>query len=125
MVQTASDSFHLALKHLARVEVAWLEPTDWTDLATYGFYCLEACVVAAVLHLGGQRPDNHRDKVDAARQLASTQGLPDVGDLLVDLNAMRKHEAYGDTEPPENLDPEDVAISIDEFVESVRRLLTP
>ena len=125
MVQTASDSFHLALKHLARVEVAWLEPTDWTDLATYGFYCLEACVVAAVLHLGGQRPDNHRDKVDAARQLASTQGLPDVGDLLVDLNAMRSTRHTATPNLPRIWTRTDVAISIDEFVESVRRLLTP
>ena len=122
MAQTAADSFRLALSHLRRVEAAWPDPTDWTDLATYGFYCLEACVVAATLHSGRSRPNNHRDKVNEARSLANEHDLPDVGDLLVDLNAMRKHEAYGDSEPPEYLDPEGVAIDIEDFVKSVRGL---
>ena len=125
MVQTASDSFGLALKHLARVHASWDHPTDWTDLSTYGFYCLEACVVAATLHLGGPRPNSHRDKVTEARRLASTHELPDVGDLLIDLNTVRKHEAYGDTAPPGYLDPQDVATDIDDFVESVQGLLAP
>ncbi len=51
--------------------------------------------------------------------------LPDVGDLLVDLNNMRKHEAYGDIDPPENLDAQDVAAKIDEYVEAVSRFISP
>jgi len=43
--------------------------------------------------------------------------------LLVDLNNKRKHEAYGDIDPPENLDPQDVAAEIDEYVEAVNRFL--
>ena len=50
MDQTASESFQLALKHHERALVAAIEPIDWTDLSTFGFYCLEACVVASVLH---------------------------------------------------------------------------
>lgn len=109
MPQTAQESFELALRHLDRVLRSWDDPTNWADLATYGFYCLVACVVAAALYLGRQRPGQHHHKVQAARSLASEQGLPNVADLLVDLNSMRKHEAYGDIDPPDGLDPQDVA----------------
>jgi len=48
--------------------------------------------------------------------------LPNVSGLLVDLNLARKSWAYGDVEPPE-LDPEDVANDIEEYVEAVTALL--
>ena len=124
MAQTAADSFQLALSHLERVQSSWEDPTDWTDLSTFGFYCLEACVVAAVLHLERTRPRNHPDKEREARRLTDEYELPDIGDLLVDLNAMRKHEAYGDIDPPDGLDPEDVAAAIEGYVEAVRELIT-
>ena len=124
-MQTAAESFQIAQNHLERVKTSWDDPVDWGILAPYGFYCLEACVVAVALHLGLPRPSSHPKKVQEARQFASVHGLPDVGDLLIDLNNMRKHEAYGDIDPPENLDPQDVATEIDEYVEAVNRLLTP
>ena len=124
MPQSAQESFELALRHLDKVLLAWDDPTDWADLATYGFYCLEACVVAVALYLGRQRPRQHHQKVREARNIAREQGLPDVADLLVDLNSMRKHEAYGDIEPPEGLDPQDVAGEIEDYVEAVQRLLS-
>ncbi len=124
-MQTAAESFQIALNHRERVLASWDDPTDWAILATFGFYCLEACVAAVALHLGMPRPNTHPKKVQEARQFASVHGLPDVGDLLVDLNNMRKHEAYGDIDPPENLDPQDVATEIDEYVEAVNRFLTP
>jgi len=123
MEQTAEDSFRLALSHLERVQAAWDTPTDWTDLSTYGFYCLEACVVAATLHLKEQAQRSHPAKAEAARRLNQEHGLPDVEGLLVDLNAMRKHTAYGDTDPPDDMEPEDIALSIEGYVESVRALL--
>lgn len=98
---------------------------DWAILSTFGFYCIEACVVAAALHLGLPRPGSHHHKVQAAKELASAHGLPDVSDLLVDLNGMRKHVAYGDVGAPGNLDPQDVASDVEEFVEAVKRLLGP
>lgn len=54
--------------------------------------------------------------------------MPDVEGLLVDLNDMRKHTAYGDTDPPYDMDsddPDDIVLSIEKYVESVRALLTP
>ncbi len=123
MEQTAEDSLLLALSHLERVQFSWDDPTDWTDLSTYGFYCLEACIVAAALHLGRKRPRNHREKGRAAQYLANEHNLPNIDELLVDLNEMRKHEAYGDTEPPGDLDPEHVATVIEGYVQSVRELL--
>jgi len=79
----------------------------------------------AALHFGRSRPNTHPRKVQEARQLTSVHSLPDVGDLLVDLNNMRKHEAYGDIDPPENLDAQDVAAKIDEYVEAVSRFISP
>ncbi|MCY3960334.1 MAG: hypothetical protein OXG34_01520, partial [bacterium] len=71
------------------------------------------------------RPRSHQQKVQEARHISTAHGLPDVSDLLVDLNNMRKHEVYGDIDPPENLDPQDVASDVEEYVEAVKRLLAP
>lgn len=98
---------------------------DWADLSLYGFYCLEACVVAAAIHLGRSRPRHHQQKVQEARHISVAHGLPDVSDLLIDLNGMRKHVAYGDIGAPGNLDPQDVASEVEEYVEAVKRLLAP
>ena len=89
----------------------------------YGFYCLEAGVVAAALHLERSRPGSHPAKVRESHHLANAYGLPDIADTLIDLNNMRKHVAYGDVDPPEDLDPEDVAALIDDFVGFVAELL--
>lgn len=123
MDQTAEESYVLARSHLERVQVASWDPTDWADLSLYGFYCLECCVVAAALHLGQQRPGSHSVKVETAELLAQEHGLPGVEDLLLDLNEMRKHEAYGDVDPPDGLDAEDVTTLIEEYVEAVGALL--
>lgn len=122
MEQTAEEALRLALRHLDRVLSAWDEPTDWSDLSIYGFYCLEACVVAAGLHLDGRAPRGHRAKERKARQLNAEHGLPDIGDLLVDLNDMRKYEAYGDTEYPTDLGAEEIARAIEHYVDAVKDL---
>ena len=113
-----------SLSHLQRVQASWDDPTDWTALSTFGFYCLEACVVAATLHLERQRPRNHPDKAREARRLATEYNLPDIGDLLVDLNDMRKHEAYGDVDPPDDLHAKEIATAIEEYVEAMREFIT-
>lgn len=89
----------------------------------YGLYCLEACIVAAVLHVGWPRPKTHRSKEKAAIRLSTEHGLPDVAGLLVLLNDVRKHEAYGDVVRPDELDPENAARQIEDYVESVSRLI--
>lgn len=123
MNQTAEDSFNLALKHLERVLAAWDDPTDWADLSNFGFYCLEACIVAAALRLERERPRSHHGKVKEAKYLTAEHEIPDVEALLVDLNNMRKHEMYGDIDPPADLDPQDVVSEIEEYVEKIRELL--
>lgn len=59
----------------------------------------------------------------AAERLTQDHGLPDIGDLLITLNTMRKHEAYGDIDRPLHLDAEDIAVMIDEYVNAVRQLM--
>ncbi len=122
MAQTPDDSFQLALSHLKRVQTSWAEP-DWADLSSYGLYCLEACIVAAALDLDRARPRSHRTKVDMAELLHADHGLPDIGGLLVDLNEVRKREAYGDIDAPEDMAPEETAAAVEEYVDAVRRLL--
>lgn len=111
----------LAKKHLERVLVAWDDPTDWADLSLYGFYCLEASIVAAAWKVGVEPSRSHPGKAKAAHSLQS-HGLPDVADLLSDLNVARKAAAYGDVDFPE-LDAEDLAARIEEYVEAVATLL--
>lgn len=122
--QTARESLEVARRHLPRVQEACTEPADWTDLSVYGFACLEACVVAAALHLGRPRPRNHFTKVEEARRLSAENGLPDVEDLLTDLGDRRKHEMYGDIDlPGEDPDPEDLAAGIEQYIGAVEGLM--
>ncbi len=125
MAQTAREALEVARRHLVRVDDAWGEP-DWADLALYGFYCLEACVVAAALHLGlPLTKRTHPAKVEQARQLAAAYGLPEIDDLLVELNDRRKFEAYGDIELPEDedRDAQDTAAEIQAYFEAVEAVL--
>lgn len=119
----AMDKLELAKRHLERVQSAWDEPTDWDDLSLYGFYCLEAAVEAAALHLRLGTSKKHWEKVDIALKLHKKQGLPDISELLSDLNEARKAAAYGDTERP-HLDAEGIASDIEEYVDAVTTLLT-
>lgn len=94
---SAAEKLELARRHLRRVEVAW-DPPDWADLSLYGFYCLEAAVDAAAIHHSVESQAQHWSRVSAARVLTSNHALPDVADLLRDLNEARKSAAYGDVE---------------------------
>jgi len=112
----------IARGHLDRVLTAWDTPTDWSDLTIYGFYCLEAAVVAAGKQFDWEIRKTHADKADAAQRLHDQHGVPDVSQLLVALNEARKATAYGDAQRPD-LDPEEVASEIEEFVDSIERLI--
>jgi hypothetical protein len=119
---TGSNKLKLARSHLERVQGAWTEPTDWTDLSVYGFYCLEAAVEAGALHVGIRTSRKHWEKVDVASDLHRKHGLPDVTELLRDLNDARKAAAYGDVDLPE-LDAEELAAEIERYVDAVAALL--
>ena len=119
--EAAEEHLKLARTQLERVQAAW-DPPDWLDLSVYGFYCLENAVMAAALYTGISLQKSHPSKATAASQLAASAGLPDVSNLLRQLNDARKAEAYGDVERP-MLDSEDLARQIEEYVLAVEKLL--
>lgn len=118
-----SRKLAVARRHLNRVQAAWDDPTDWDDLSLYGFYCLEAAVEAAALHFGLRTSRKHWEKVDTASTLHKEKGLPDVSELLRDLNDARKAAAYGDTEVPD-LEAESIASQIENYVDAVAARLS-
>lgn len=119
-VSTDPNHFlQIARSHLERVLSAW-DPPDWSDLGTYGLYCLEALVRAASLKAGETPIRTHWGKADQARNLRQRHGLPDIEDLLTDLNTIRKAEAYGDMEFDESdYDAESIATSIEDYFDAV------
>ncbi len=114
----AAKSLSYAKQHLDRVLVAWDDPVDWGDLTIYGFYCLEAAIVAAALYAGLSFSRSHSGKAQVAKELSQSHDLPDVSGFLWVLNAARKAAAYGDVELPD-LDAEDVARRIEDYPDAV------
>jgi HEPN domain len=118
----SSDPKHfleVAKAHLERVRASWESP-DWSDLGTYGLYCLEALVRAASLKAGETPIRTHWGKADQAKNLHERHGLPDIEDLLTDLNGLRKAIAYGDMEFDESdYDAEQIAATIEEYFNQV------
>jgi hypothetical protein len=121
-VSKAEDKLSLARRHLDRVLSAWDVPTDWDDLSLYGFYSLEAAVEAAAIHVGLKTSTKHWEKADVAGELPASHGLPDVVQLLRDLNDARKSAAYGDVPAPD-LNAEDVASESERYVDAVATLV--
>ena len=116
---TVQEKLVLARRHLAKT---LSDPSDLDDLSIYGLYCLEAAVEAAALHVKLKVTKQHWEKVKVAYELHTQHGLPDVSDLLVDLNDSRKAVAYGDVEAPD-LENEDVVGQIERYVEAVEELV--
>jgi len=113
----------IARKHLGKVRDAWEEP-DWDDLTTYGLYCLEACIRAAVLKFGGTPVNTHYGKVDQSIELANNHGFDDIKDLLTELNDGRKANAYGDDEFDESdYDAKDMASRIKSYFDATEKIL--
>ena len=88
----------------------------------FGFHALENAVDAASIHVHISIERNHPARVSAALQPNKVHNLEDVSLLLQDLNVVRKSEAYGDVQAPQ-LDADDVAFAIEEYVGSVRELI--
>jgi hypothetical protein len=118
----AEEHLDLAKRHLEKVRVAWDDPTDWSDLAIYGFLCLEHAVMAAAAQFRVRETKKHRDKVQIANLLHKRYGLPNIGKLLTELHHAQKYAAYGDVNPPA-LNPEDVAIEIGQYIEAVSKIV--
>lgn len=116
------DNLRKAREQLARVQVAWTEPVDWSDLAIYAFYALENAVVTAADHFQIAWKLTHPSKVEATRKLHQEHDLPDIADLLTELNTLRKSEDYGEVQPSRTLSPEDIAIAVEEYIEAVAAL---
>ena len=119
---TAPDKLVLAKSHLENVLAAWDEPTDWKDLSVYGFHCLEAAVDAASMHVGLPTSRSHWKREGAAEELHERLSLPDVSELLHDLNDARKSQLYGDISSP-ILDAGGIASEIEKYVLAVEELL--
>jgi hypothetical protein len=113
----------LAREQLDRVQVAAFDPIDWSDVAMYGFYALENAVVVAADHSGIVWKRTHPSKVDVANKLHAKHHLPDVADLLVELNSLRKSEAYGEAPPSRRWSAEDVAVEVEGYIEAVADLV--
>jgi hypothetical protein len=64
----------------------------------------------------------HWEKADVASELHANHGLPNVVQLLHDLNDARKSAAYGDVPAPD-LNAEDVASEIERYVDAVATLV--
>ena len=120
--QNPEGYLEFAEEHLRRVRAAWDTPTDWATLTIFGFYCVEAAVMAAAGHFGLPSTRNHREKAKLAQRLHEEHNLPDVSSLLITLNTARKAAAYGDVDAPE-LDAEDLVTEIEAFVNSFRDLV--
>jgi hypothetical protein len=97
---TEPPKLKLARDQLARVQVAAYDPVDWSDLAMYSFYALENAVVAAADHFGVQWKPNHPSKVEAARLLANQHGLPNIANLLIELNTFARAKPMARYHPP-------------------------
>lgn len=116
------DRLKKAREQLARVQAAWIDPVDWSDLAIYGFYALENAVVAAAEHFGLPWQRTHPSKVAVAQVLNQSHGLPDIADLLTELNLLRKSQAYGEMRQSEDFHAADIALTVEEYVEAVAAL---
>ena len=120
--QLAKEQLELALRHFERVQAAWDHPTNWEVLATFGFYCLEAAIVAAAIYLNWSFKRTHPGKAEIADRLYEEKGFPDISGLLWDMNEARKSIAYGDIDFP-SLNAEDVAIEIEKYIQRVKKLI--
>jgi hypothetical protein len=122
-MDAAAAKIEVSRKHLTKVQAAWEEPTDWADLCIYGLYALETAVQAAGLHVGLTAQPTHPAQVRLAKTLHEDHGLPDIEELLVDLQRSRLHEAYGEIKPSGKFDAESIASFVEEYVVAVEGLL--
>jgi hypothetical protein len=115
MATKPKEYLKLARDHLARAEE---DPGDAKNVFVWSFWGLENAIKAAASHVGIEFVKQHWSAGKAARKLAKDHGLPDVEDLLADLNDGRKSAAYGDTDEPD-MEPDEVIKQFKDYVERV------
>ncbi len=113
----------LAKEQLAKVQLAWLDPTDRSDLTVWGMHACENAVVAAAESKGPQVKKTHPDKVAVARKLHEDHGLPDIASLLEELNELRKGFSYGELTAEPTTSAQDIAGNVERYVEAVATFL--
>jgi hypothetical protein len=118
-----SDRLDLAREQLAKVQVAWLDPPDWADLTIYGMHALENAVVAAADFRRIEVKRTHWDKAAVAERLHNDHGLPDVAQLLSELNELRKGFSYGEPTTEPTMTAEEIASDVERYIDAVARLL--
>lgn len=84
---------------------------------------LENAVVSAADRLGVPWSRSHPSKVEAARILHEQHGLPDATDLLVELNGLRKGEAYGEPLSVASKSADQIASDIETPIQAVTGVL--
>ncbi len=120
MASTSSTAkLNLAKQQFARADS---NTADEENVFIWSFWGLENAIMAAADHAAIEATKQHWAKGEAARKLARNHGLPDVCDLLRDLNDARKSVAYDDTEAPD-LDPLEVLASFKDYLERVTEFL--
>jgi hypothetical protein len=120
---TEPPKLKLARDQLARVQVAAYDPGGLVRLGHVQLLCTGERSGGAADHFGVQWKPNHPSKVEAARLLANQHGLPDIADLLIELNTLRKSEAYGEVSPSPTRSAEDIAIEVEQYVDALATLL--
>ena len=96
-IEEARNHLGTAKMHLERVqEEAFDSDGDLGAAVTWAFYGYENCVSALAETLGRRWTHNHVQKADLARTFYTEQRVStDVGDLLEELNRLRKDVEYG------------------------------
>lgn len=120
----AREKLRLAKDHLEKVHQAvGGEPVDLALLYIFGQYAMEVAASAAGAHVGISEAETHPGQVRLAQRLHDEHGLPDIQEMLRDLQRNRLHEAYGKLEPSGKFDPQDIAVAVEEYVDAVTRFI--
>lgn len=123
-VREARTALERAKSQLERVQSASWDPADPVEAVTWAFYAYENAIVAVAEAKGISWKKNHAEKARLAGQFSEKKILStNVEDRLIELNDLRKDVAYGEPGPElEQLDLEDLAIDLEEFIEEVDRV---
>lgn len=120
----AQEKLRLARDHLAKVRQAVkARPPDLALLYVFGQFAVEVAATAAGAHVDLSEAETHPGKLRLAGRLRDEHGLPDVEEVLRDLQRNRIHEAYGNFEPSGRFSPDEIAVTVEAYVEAVARFV--